>query len=219
VFGARLRLATLAIGALADEAPRTPTAGRSGVRDSVARLSAHAAAVIAARGEDRPMGVEGRAWDARLAAEESRLEWLLGGPVVLDDLIERWRTTAELFTARSRAHLATVLRAAGRGEDANAEATRARELAGRLGARPVLEELGSLGHATGRSATDDGTLTPREREILALVAQGRSNGEIGTQLFISAKTVSVHVSNVMAKLGAGSRTEAAALGRRRGLVD
>ena len=60
------------------------------------------------------------------------------------------------------------------------------------------------------ASVNDGKLTPRETEILALVASGRSNGEIGQQLFISAKTVSVHVSNVMAKLGAASRTEAAA---------
>ena len=47
-------------------------------------------------------------------------------------------------------------------------------------------------------------LTPREAEILALVAEGRSNGEIGKQLFISTKTVSVHVSNILAKLDAAS---------------
>ena len=48
------------------------------------------------------------------------------------------------------------------------------------------------------------------------MAQGRSNKEIGRQLFISAKTVSVHVSNILAKLGAAGRTEAVALARRRG---
>jgi len=52
-----------------------------------------------------------------------------------------------------------------------------------------------------------------------LVAEGRSNGEIGKQLFISTKTVSVHVSNILAKLGAAGRTEAAAIARRRGLLD
>ena len=50
------------------------------------------------------------------------------------------------------------------------------------------------------------------------MADGRSNGEIGKQLFISTKTVSVHVSNILAKLGASGRTEAAAIGRRTGLV-
>jgi DNA-binding NarL/FixJ family response regulator len=50
------------------------------------------------------------------------------------------------------------------------------------------------------------------------VAQGRSNGEIARQLYISAKTVSVHVSNILAKLDAAGRTEAAALARRQGLL-
>jgi DNA-binding NarL/FixJ family response regulator len=54
--------------------------------------------------------------------------------------------------------------------------------------------------------------------VLALVAQGRSNREIARQLFISTKTVSVHVSNLMGKLGAGGRTEAVALARQAGLL-
>ena len=54
--------------------------------------------------------------------------------------------------------------------------------------------------------------------MLALVAQGRSNREIAGQLFISAKTVSVHVSNILAKLGAAGRTEAVAIARRRGYL-
>jgi DNA-binding NarL/FixJ family response regulator len=49
-------------------------------------------------------------------------------------------------------------------------------------------------------------------------AAGSPNGEIGKQLFISTKTVSVHVSNVLAKLDAASRTEAVAVARRRGLL-
>ncbi len=53
-------------------------------------------------------------------------------------------------------------------------------------------------------------LTPRELEVLALVAAGRSNRAIADELFISTKTASVHVSNILAKLGVGSRTEAAA---------
>jgi DNA-binding CsgD family transcriptional regulator/tetratricopeptide (TPR) repeat protein len=223
-FGALVRLATLAVAALADEAPRTPTGGREQVRETAARLVADAERVLALREEDeRPFQVEGRAWEARLRAEQLRLEWLLGASVDLAQLVGRWRLTADLFAelghryeeARARTRLALVLRAAGDGEASQVEAEAAREVAARLHAAPLLEELGSVRSA----AADAGALTPREREILALVAAGRSNGEIGQQLFISAKTVSVHVSNVMAKLGAGSRTEASALARRAGLID
>ena len=62
------------------------------------------------------------------------------------------------------------------------------------------------------------TLTPRELEVLRLVADGRSNRQIGAALYISDKTASVHVSNLMAKLGATSRTEAAAVAYRSGLL-
>jgi len=51
-------------------------------------------------------------------------------------------------------------------------------------------------------------LTARERQVLTLVAQGLSNRQIADQLFISTKTASVHVSNILRKLGATSRTEA-----------
>jgi ATP/maltotriose-dependent transcriptional regulator MalT len=61
-------------------------------------------------------------------------------------------------------------------------------------------------------------LTPRELEVLQLVAAGRSNGEIGNALFISTKTASVHVSNILAKLGVSGRGEAAALAHRVGLT-
>jgi DNA-binding NarL/FixJ family response regulator len=57
-------------------------------------------------------------------------------------------------------------------------------------------------------------LTTREFEVLRLVIEGRSNGEIGAQLFVSRKTASVHVSNILRKLGATNRIEAAAIARR-----
>ena len=223
-FGGRLKLATLALGALADEAPRTSTAGRDDVRRTAERLVADAERVIAVRDErERAFGLEGRAWEARLRGEALRLEWLLSGKVDLAELTSRWREAAALFEelghpweeARARAHLATVLRAAGDTEAGGAEASRARDLARRIGAARLLDEVGDVARAGGETHT----LTPREREILRLVAEGRSNGEIAGQLFISAKTVSVHVSNVMGKLGAASRTEAAALARRAGLID
>ena len=55
--------------------------------------------------------------------------------------------------------------------------------------------------------------------MLRLVAIGRSNRDIAAELFISAKTASVHVSHIMSKLGVASRVEAAALAYRLGLVD
>ena len=60
-------------------------------------------------------------------------------------------------------------------------------------------------------------LTPREVEVLRLLVEGRSNRQIAEQLFISGKTASVHVTNILAKLGVHSRLEAAAAAHRLGL--
>ena len=94
----------------------------------------------------------------------------------------------------------------------------ARAAAHALGAQPLVDKLTALGSRRARQSAGSDTLTARETEILRLVADGRSNGEIGKQLYISTKTVSVHVSNILAKLGAAGRTEAAAIARRRGLL-
>ena len=105
-----------------------------------------------------------------------------------------------------------------------------------LGARPLLAEvellarrariaLAPAGAGAGESAVarpaapGDGLgLTPREREVLALVAEGRTNRQIAAALFISGKTASVHVSNILAKLGVANRAEAAAAVHRLGLI-
>ena len=92
-------------------------------------------------------------------------------------------------------------------------ARQVRDLARRIGVR--LD--GDSSAAVGAVPRDPTALTPREREVLRLVRAGRSNGEIGTELFISTKTASVHVSNILAKLGVNSRTEAAAVALRNGL--
>ena len=60
-------------------------------------------------------------------------------------------------------------------------------------------------------------LTPRERQVLALVAAGATNREIGRQLYMAEKTASVHVSRILAKLDVRSRTEAAGVAHRLGL--
>jgi DNA-binding CsgD family transcriptional regulator/tetratricopeptide (TPR) repeat protein len=100
----------------------------------------------------------------------------------------------------------------------------------RLGARPLAREVLAMAERAGvrlRAATAEPAaaartgpdpLTPRERSVLALVAEGRTNRGVGQALFISEKTVSVHLSRVMAKLGAGSRTEAVSIAYGRGLL-
>ena len=63
-----------------------------------------------------------------------------------------------------------------------------------------------------------GDLTRREREVGALLAAGRTNKEIGAELTIEVGSVKTHVSSILAKLGASSRTEAVTIGMTRGLV-
>ncbi|KJQ54260.1 helix-turn-helix transcriptional regulator [Microbacterium sp. SA39] len=67
----------------------------------------------------------------------------------------------------------------------------------------------AAGLSTTASASEADALTARERQVLELISEGLSNRQIGERLFISVKTVSVHVSAVLRKLGVGTRTEAA----------
>ena len=106
-------------------------------------------------------------------------------------------------------------------------------LARRLGATPLAGRIEQLARRARieidrvdveaparvrRSAAPHG-LSARELEVLSLIAAGRSNGEIATQLFISRKTASVHVTHILDKLGAGNRVEAAMVAARLGLAD
>ncbi|KAB8165866.1 AAA family ATPase [Streptomyces sp. 3MP-14] len=130
--------------------------------------------------------------------------------------------------ARVRLRWAEALLAEGERQRAAAELTQAHRLATELGAAPVTEEAERLA-ARGRltlggdlpeaaTGPDALGLTPRELDVLALVAAGRSNRQIAEELFISPKTASVHVSNILAKLEVTNRGEAAALAHRLRLV-
>ena len=70
----------------------------------------------------------------------------------------------------------------------------------------------------GSGARADGELTPREREVAALIAEGLTNSQLAERLFISPKTAAVHVSNILMKLGLSSRAEVAAWAVRHGVV-
>ncbi len=231
-FMARIRLSALMVGQLATAATTSSADQRGDLVNRGADLAA-AAEETFHRGLKRwkVVGPEGRAWMSRCRAELARLRWIAGQDAPEQaSLVAAWSDSVADFeafghtfeTARSQARLAAILRALGQVAQARPLLESARHTAGRLGAAPLLAELKALGAATPRrtdSAGHDTRLTTREREILALVSQGRSNGEIGKQLFISTKTVSVHVSNILAKLGAAGRTEAAAIARRDGLLD
>jgi DNA-binding CsgD family transcriptional regulator len=227
-FLGRIRLSSLSIAGLASGVTTRPAAGRAEwVERGRVLVEAGRNTVDHAQPFGGRIGVEGIAWQARLEAEWARLRWLGDvEPPDVDEHIALWQRAVDGFDyghvfeqARSRARLAAVLRAAGRAAESAEQARLAREVAQRLGAAPLLAELRLLGSPRGAAhAAGSTALTQREHEVLGLIAQGRTNRQIARQLYISEKTVSVHVSNILAKLGVGGRTEAAAVARREGLL-
>jgi DNA-binding CsgD family transcriptional regulator/tetratricopeptide (TPR) repeat protein len=87
------------------------------------------------------------------------------------------------------------------------------------GVKPSALVLGVAGIAEAPAKRDTFGLSGREREVLMQIARGRTNREIGERLFISQKTVGVHVGNILSKLGVSGRVEAAAVAIRLGLTD
>ena len=169
-----------------------------------------------------------RANFARLNGEPDDQQW--------SAVVARWVQLGFPYEeADARLHLAEALLAGTRGRAASARAAAAHELAAaqaiaaELPAPPLLARIEDLTLRAGvpldrtspsnppdkgdRSA-DDLHLTRRELDVLALLAQGRSNGQIAKELYISTKTASVHVSNILRKLGVNNRIEAAALALR-----
>jgi DNA-binding CsgD family transcriptional regulator len=138
----------------------------------------------------------------------------------------RWRTAEALLARRARS---------GPAADALRQAHAAAQ---RMGAEPLRQEIQALATRAGISleepagsespaarasevapAEAESGLTRRELEVLRLVAQGRTNREVATTLFISEKTAGVHVSNILRKLDLRSRVEASAYAHRLGLLD
>ena len=93
-----------------------------------------------------------------------------------------------------------------------------RELASRIGLKSLLGRIDALGASTAAPELPDG-LSPREAEILRLVARGLSNREIGSALFISEHTAANHIRSILRKTGCANRTEAASYAHRHSLVE
>jgi DNA-binding NarL/FixJ family response regulator len=169
------------------------------------------------------------AYHSMAVAERLRRDGRPAGPA-WREAVQAWDVSGDAWPlAYTRYRLAEALCAEGCRDQAAEPLRAAAAAAERLGARPLLDDVVALarrarvpltGDAAAEAAEDAAPfgLTERELEVLALVTQGRSNGQIATALFISPKTASVHVSNILAKLGVGGRVEAAAVAHRLGLV-
>ncbi|MET9736130.1 AAA family ATPase [Streptomyces sp. NPDC006458] len=221
-----VRLAALALAAVADAAVERRAAGAGAEArrwaDTAEELVELARTSARHGAKGLPQGPEGLAWLARAEAEAVRAA---RGPEVAV-----WEAAVAAFDygdvyerARCGLRFAEALLAADRREEAAAEARAARETAVRLGATPLLERVDALSRRGRLAAPASGTgrtarLTAREQDVLRLLSLGRSNRQIGEELFITGKTASVHVSNILAKLGATSRTEAVAIAYREGLI-
>lgn len=129
--------------------------------------------------------------------------------------IREWAALSVTYeVSRCRVLVGRALRLVGDEESAAAELTEARKTFAELGAAPAEREAAAL---LGRAETPGG-LSPREVEVLRLVAAGKSNPQIAAALVLSEKTVARHLSNIFVKLDVGSRTAAAAFAYEHHLV-
>jgi DNA-binding CsgD family transcriptional regulator len=129
----------------------------------------------------------------------------------VDAAVAAWEAVGQPYQAAvALTYAARVALAERAGHKATAALRRAAPIAQRLRAAPLAAQIAELGRRAGAGgAAGEPALTARELEVLRLVAAGQSNREIAATLVISPKTASVHVSNILAKLGSATRTAAA----------
>ena len=214
---------------------RAPTAGTPGnapalelligVRSARGELEEAQAALQSMREIERLAGTEPLRAFRELA--EGSLAAAAGdhdrARTLLEDAVDRFERSSGRFEAeRARIELATSLAALGRVERAEREGTAALEGLLALGAEREADRArrlldGVLGVGGVPSGTDG--LTPRELEVLGLLAEGLTNRQIAERLVVSEHTVHRHVTNILSKLDLPSRTAAAAHAIRSGLLD
>ena len=166
------------------------------------------------------------AYAALFAAETVRAD---GSQTVAgwDAATAAWEGVGQPYPLAYALTRAAAAAAAGNRDEAAARLHRAAGLAGQLAAQPLQQQISQLARRARIPLPTPGSsgggapfgLTAREQEVLQLVAAGRTNREIAAELFISPRTASVHVSNILGKFGVGSRGEAAAAAHRLHLFD
>jgi DNA-binding CsgD family transcriptional regulator len=229
------RMYTRGVRALAEVAERARVAGdaeaAAGAERRAEALVERVRLLLAPEGwegEPPPESV------ARLAVAEAELARVAGRPdpglweraaarwrelgLPLDLAYAEWREAEALLSEGERTRAAELLE-------------RAASAAAKASAKPLLEEViglarrariplpeGDVDEAPAKPEVGTFGLTDRELEVLELLAEGKTNREIGETLFISAKTASVHVSRILAKLDVRGRVEAATAAHRLGLI-
>jgi DNA-binding CsgD family transcriptional regulator len=217
--------------------PRPATADqRATLEARVGRIDAAVAAALGGGGEVE-LGDRVRALLAMYRAEQSRLKGP-GDPARWSACVAAWQAIGRPFqVAYASWRLAgAALGAGGSREVAGQSLREAHAIAVDLGAQPLMAAIetlarqarvalepgaapGTAGPLAAAAADTSGyDFTPREAEVLHLVTSGWTNQQIADALYITRKTASVHVSNLLAKLGVSNRGEAAALAVRIGLV-
>jgi ATP/maltotriose-dependent transcriptional regulator MalT len=207
---------------------------RGDERDALARARIHVQRLRAAAAEGGPVE---RAWSASGTADLARARGR-SDPKLWMKAVREWEAVSRPFQCAVALWRATEAHIEAGDRTAAAQtAQRALEGARRLGARWLTDELTALAQrarldlgdagevaSTGASSSasmggagtdeDPFGLTARERQVLALVAEGATNRQIGAALYMAEKTASVHVSRILSKLGVQSRTQAAAVAHR-----
>jgi DNA-binding CsgD family transcriptional regulator/tetratricopeptide (TPR) repeat protein len=222
------RLAETGAAIEADAAQRARDLGDADAeRDALIRTEGFVARAEACAADIRPVET------ARLATTLAHQARAAGAadPALDAAAADAWRAVSRPYPAAlEELRRAEALVAAGDREAAATQLVEVLATAGELGApwlQAEAEGLAGRARLALPTAAEDPVpepdggdpfgLTPRERQVLALVAGGATNREIGAQLYMAEKTASVHVSRILAKLDVRSRTEAAAVAHRFGL--